>query len=251
MLTGANGQVGWELARSLMPLGEVIALNRKQCDLSLPETIPNIVQEIKPDVVVNAAAYTAVDKAEEEEGVAATINGTSVGVLAEEAKKSNALFIHYSTDYVFDGTKSTPYTEEDVPNPLSVYGKSKLAGEEAIKQSGCEYLIFRTSWVYAARGSNFAKTMLRLARERDELKVVDDQLGAPTSAELIADVTALILHQLHIGNIPASHVTGTYNLAAGGLTSWHGYAQFVIGMALEAGMPLKAVMDDVLPYTFK
>ena len=246
MLTGANGQVGWELARSLMPLGEVIALNRKQCDLSQPELLPEIVHKIQPDVIVNAAAYTAVDKAEEEEALATTINGTAVGVLAEEAKKRDALLVHYSTDYVFDGTKATPYTEDDTPNPINAYGRSKLAGENAVQQVAGDYLIFRTSWVYASRGANFAETMLRLARERDELRVVDDQFGAPTSAELIADVTALALFRIKFNPIVAKQTSGIYHLIASGKTSWHGYTQWVLETAIKNGQSLRVSPDQVV-----
>jgi len=244
MLTGASGQVGWELARSLLPLGEVIALSRQQCDLSRPETIPAIVQDVKPDVIVNAAAYTAVDKAEEEEELATIINGASVGVLAEEAKKINALLVHYSTDYVFDGTKTSPYTEEDNPHPINAYGRSKLVGENAIQQVGGKYLIFRTSWVYASRGSNFAKTMLRLASEQDELKVVADQFGAPTSAELIADITALVLFQCKINPKQGS---GIFHLTASGKTSWHGYAQLILETAVKKGGSTRVLPDEVVP----
>jgi dTDP-4-dehydrorhamnose reductase len=249
MLTGANGQVGWELSRSLMPLGEVIALTRSQCDLSRPETIPGIVQEINPDVIVNAAAYTAVDKAEEEEGLATTINGTSVGVIAEEARKLNALLIHYSTDYVFDGKKTEPYTEEDIPNPINAYGRSKLAGEEAVRKVGGKHLIFRTSWVYAARGHNFIKTMLHLARERDELKVVADQFGAPTSAELIADVTALVLYRISNISTKIEQASDTYHLVAEGETNWHGYAQLILETAKNNGQDLRVSHEQTIPIT--
>lgn len=245
MLTGANGQVGWELARSLMPLGVVIALNRSQCDLSRPETMSGIVQEIKPDVIVNAAAYTAVDKAEEEEVLATTINGTAVGVLAEEARKRNALFIHYSTDYVFDGTKPTPYTEVDAPNPINAYGRSKLAGEEAICQVGGEYLIFRTTWVYAARGHNFVKTILRLAGERDELNIVDDQRGSPTWARNIADATALMLAKWALPKEGSRDeaLSGIYNLIASGNTTWFGLA----GAILQEAACRNLLSTDTLP----
>ncbi len=249
MLTGANGQVGWELARSLMPLGEVFPLSRKQCDLSHPETIPGIIQEIKPDIIVNAAAYTAVDKAEEEEVLATIVNGTAVGVLAEGAKKQNALLIHYSTDYVFDGRKSIPYIEDDMPNPINAYGRSKLAGEEAVQQVGGNHLIFRTSWVYASRGVNFAKTMLRLVSERDEIRVVDDQIGAPTSAELIADVTALVLYRINTDPIQAKQTGGIFHLTASGKTSWHGYAQLVLETAIKNGHNLRILPDQVIPIT--
>jgi dTDP-4-dehydrorhamnose reductase len=205
------------------------------------------VQEIKPDLIVNAAAYTAVDKAEEEEVLATTINGTAVGVLAEQAKRRNALLVHYSTDYVFDGTKSTPYTEEDEPNPINAYGRSKLAGEQAVREVGGEHLIFRTSWVYAVRGSNFIKTILRLASERDELKVIADQLGAPTSAEFIADITALCLYRQVHGNVFAEEMVGTYHLAPTGETSWHGLAEYVIAEAQHYGFKLRTASENVCP----
>ena len=233
LLTGRNGQVGWELARSLMPLGEVFALDRTKCDLSRPETISNVVQAIKPDVIVNAAAYTAVDKAEEEEGLATTINGTSVGVIAEESRKLKALLIHYSTDYVFDGTKVEPYTEEDIPNPINAYGRSKLVGEKAIVESGCDYLILRTTWVYAARGNNFLKTMLRLAQEREELRIVADQYGAPTWARNIADVSAHVLAAAQHERQDGGFVSGTHHLCATGKTTWHGFSSAIIEHARQ------------------
>ncbi len=247
MLTGVNGQVGWELARSLMPLGEVVALNRTQCDLSRPETIPRIVQEIRPDVIVNAAAYTAVDKAEEEEELATTINGTSVGVIAEEALKLNALLIHYSTDYVFDGTKLEPYTEEDIPNPINAYGRSKLAGEKAVIQSKCDHLILRTTWVYAARGNNFLKTILRLAQERKELRIVADQYGAPTWARNIADATAHILLAVQKERQTDVGVSGTYHLCASGKTTWHGFSRAIIARASQFDIAGRIKTRSVLP----
>jgi len=247
MLIGANGQVGWELSRSLLPLGEVVALNRTQCDLSRPETLPAVVQKIKPDVIVNAAAYTAVDKAEEEKELATIINGTSVGVLAEEAKKLNALLIHYSTDYVFDGTKQTPYTEEDIPNPINAYGRSKLIGEQAIQQAGCDHLILRTTWVYAARGKNFLKTMLRLAQEREELKIVADQYGAPTWARNIADVTAHVLATAKRERLAGKFTSGTYHLSASGKTTWHGFASAIIERARHVAPAGTIKVNRVLP----
>jgi dTDP-4-dehydrorhamnose reductase len=249
LLTGATGQVGWELARSLMPLGEVIALTRAQCDLSHPETIPGIVQEIKPDVIVNAAAYTAVDKAEEEEELATIINGTSVGMLAEEAKKRNALFVHYSTDYVFDGTKAEPYTEDDAPNPINAYGRSKLAGEQAIQQMGCDHLILRTTWVYAARGKNFLKTMLRLAQEREELRIVADQYGAPTWARNIADVTAHVLATAQREQQAGVFASGTYHLCASGKITWHGFSNAIIERAKQLAPAGSINTKRVLPIT--
>ncbi|MCF6281517.1 MAG: dTDP-4-dehydrorhamnose reductase [Candidatus Polarisedimenticolaceae bacterium] len=236
MLTGANGQVGWELARSLMPLGEVIALNRQQCDLSHPETIPDIVKEIKPDVIVNAAAYTAVDKAEEEESLATLINGLAVGVLAEEAKKRGALLIHFSTDYIFDGTKSSPYNEEDTPSPINAYGRSKLAGEVAIKGVGVDHVILRTTWVYSERGQNFVNTILHLASERDELNIVSDQYGAPTWSRNIADATAHIICQLQQERALKQMVSGTYNLCSSGHVDWYGFARLIIEKANECGV---------------
>jgi len=247
MLTGTNGQVGWELARCMMPLGEVIVLTRAQCDLSRPETLPNIIQQIKPDVIVNAAAYTAVDKAEEAEGLATTINGTSVGVLAEEAKKLNALLIHYSTDYVFDGTKQTPYTEDDVPNPINAYGRSKLLGEQAVQQTGCDHLILRTTWVYAARGKNFLKTILRLAQERDELRIVADQYGAPTWARNIADVTAHVLAAAIRERLADEFISGTYHLCASGETTWHGFSKAIIERARQVAPVGSIKTESVLP----
>jgi dTDP-4-dehydrorhamnose reductase len=247
MLTGANGQVGWELSRSLMPLGEVIALTRSQCDLSHPESLPAIVQEIKPDVIVNAAAYTAVDKAEEEEELATIINGTSVGVLAEEAKKRNTLLIHFSTDYVFDGTKQTPYTEEDVPNPINAYGRSKLAGESAIQQVGGDYLILRTTWVYAARGKNFLKTMLRLAQEQEEIRIVADQYGAPTWSRNIADVTAHVLATSQREREAGKFTSTTYHLCASGLTSWHGFSSAIVERVKQLAPIGSIKTDSVLP----
>jgi dTDP-4-dehydrorhamnose reductase len=247
MLTGANGQVGWELARSLLPLGEVVALTRSQCDLSRPKSLPAIVQEIKPDVIVNAAAYTAVDKAEEEEELATIINGASVGVLAEEAKKRNTLLIHYSTDYVFDGTKPTPYTEDDVPNPINAYGRSKLIGEQAIQQVGCDYLILRTTWVYAARGKNFLKTMLRLAQEREELCIVADQYGAPTWARNIADVTTHVLAAAQRERQTAGFRSGTFHLCASGKTTWHGFSSAIIKQARQLAPASSIKTERVLP----
>jgi dTDP-4-dehydrorhamnose reductase len=246
LLLGKNGQVGWELQRALAPLGELVALGRQEADLEDHEALRRIVRDTRPGAIVNAGAYTAVDKAEAEPGKAARINAGAPGVLAEEAARLNAWLVHYSTDYVFDGSKSTAYEEDDAARPLSVYGRTKLEGEQAIRHAGPAHLILRTSWVYAARGGNFAKTMLRLARERDQLKVVADQHGAPTSAELIADVTALALYRLmHASDMHG--LSGTYHLAAAGETSWHGYAQHVIAAAQAGGMALRAGPEAVLP----
>ena len=247
LLLGRDGQVGWELQRSLAPLGAVIAPGLDEVKLEQFETLRAVVRKTAPDLIVNAAAYTAVDKAESEPDLAATVNSHAVQVLAEEARKLGALLIHYSTDYVFDGSKPGSYTEEDAPNPLSVYGRTKLEGDRAIQASGCRHLIFRTSWVYAARGGNFVKTILRLAGERDELKVVVDQVGAPTSAELIADVTALCVGS--IAHCPERFVDtdGLYNLVASGETSWHNYAQFAVANAARLGLPLKLSSDSIRP----
>lgn len=228
LVTGATGQVGWELARSLMPLGEVVALDRSQLDLSKPETLAPIIRTVRPNVIVNAAAYTAVDKAEKEEKLATLINSTSVGVLAQEAQRSEALLLHYSTDYVFDGTKTTAYTEDDTPNPVNAYGRSKLGGETAIQTTDCAHIVLRTTWVYASRGQNFLKTILRLACEQPELKIVADQFGAPTGARSIADATAHIIRQAFKEQQTGKFTSGIFNLAAGGTTSWYGFAEAII-----------------------
>lgn len=247
LLLGKNGQVGWELQRSLAVLGEVIALGRDSTDycgdLADLEGIRATVQALRPDVIVNAAAYTAVDKAESEPERVRLINATAPGMLAEAAARQDAWLIHYSTDYVFDGSGSKPWVEEDAPTPLSVYGQTKLEGERLIQQSGCRYLILRTSWVYAARGGNFAKTMLRLAQERDRLTVIDDQSGAPTSAELLADITAHTIRHLQIH---PQH-SGLYHCVAAGETTWHAYAQFVIEYARKAGLPIQATEIAPVP----
>lgn len=239
LLLGKNGQVGWELQRALQPLGTVIALDRKGegglvGDLSDLQGLRRTLCDLRPDVVVNAAAYTAVDKAESEPALARRINTEAPEVIARCVAKLGGWMVHYSTDYVFDGSGSQSWREGDPTGPLSVYGQSKLEGECAIQASGCKHLIFRTSWVYAARGGNFAKTMLRLAAEREELRVIDDQIGAPTGAELIADVTALTLRTAQ--NRPET--SGLYHLAAAGEVSWHGYAALVIEQARLRGIPL-------------
>lgn len=249
LVTGANGQVGWELARSLMPLGEVVALDRSRCDLSRPESLAPLVAELAPDVIVNAAAYTAVDKAESEETLATTINGTAAGELARAAKAAGALLVHYSTDYVFDGTKSAPYTEDDPVAPVNAYGRSKLAGEVAIRDSGCDHLILRTTWVFAARGGNFVRTMLRLGAERQQLRVVADQHGAPTWARNIADATAHIVGQAQRERRGGTFVSGVFNLASAGETSWHGFAEAIFAAARGA-MPdaaLKVANVEAIP----
>ena len=228
VVTGAKGQVGWELCRSLMPLGEVIALDRAHCDLARPQDLPSLMRGLKPDVIVNAAAYTAVDKAEEEERLATTVNGIAPGILAEAAGAAGALFVHYSTDYVFDGAKDAPYGEDDEPHPINAYGRSKLAGDMAVRQVAGDHVILRTSWVYAARGQNFLRTVLRLARKGDDLRIVSDQIGAPTWARNIADATALIVQAACRERAEGRFASGLFNLAASGATSWHGFAEAIL-----------------------
>lgn len=231
LVTGKNGQIGWELQRTLAPLGDVVAVGRNELDLADPDSIRKVVREIRPALIVNAAAYTAVDKAESEPDLAMAINGVAPGVMAEEARRLNAALVHYSTDYVFDGSKQTPYAEEDATSPLNVYGRTKLAGEQAIRAVAAPHLILRTSWVYGARGKNFLLTILKLARERSELKVVDDQIGAPTWSRLIAEVTAQILAKMNSSGLAAgiAEAGGLYHVAAGGRTSWHGFAELILG----------------------
>jgi dTDP-4-dehydrorhamnose reductase len=219
--------VGWELARALAPLGEVTALGRAELDLADVPRLIATVRALQPEVIVNAAAYTAVDKAESEQDAAFDVNATAPRVLAEEAKRSGALLVHFSTDYVFDGAKATPYVEEDPTNPLNVYGASKLAGERAIAAAGCRHLILRTSWVYGPRGANFMLSMLRLARERPQLRVVDDQVGAPTSSRAIADATAAVL----VRAMASPGLEGLYHLTASGETSWCGFARAILARA--------------------
>src|SRR5262249_39128208 len=231
LVLGANGQIGWELARSLMPLGDVIALDREGCDLARPDTIPQVVRDARPDVLVNAAAYTAVDRAEAEEELATLVNASAAGVIARETRKADALLVHYSTDYVFDGAKAEPYVEDDAPAPINVYGRSKLAGEIALRDAGGDHLTLRTSWVYAARGRNFLKTILRLARERDELRIVADQIGAPTWAHDIADATAAVIRQAQRERSEGQFHSETLPLTAAGATSWHGFAQAIVDQA--------------------
>lgn len=221
LLTGSQGQVGWELQRTLAPQGEVIACDRSQLDLADANRIAEVVRAARPNIIVNAAAYTAVDKAESEPGLAHTVNARAPALLAEEAKKLGALLVHYTTDYVFDGSKSGPYTEDDTPNPLGVYGRTKLEGERAIQSAGCRHLILRTSWVYGPRGKNFLLTMLRLAKERDELRVVDDQVGAPTTAAMIAEATSIILSA-------RAEADGLYHMSASGHVSWCGFARAIL-----------------------
>lgn len=245
LLLGKNGQLGWELQRSLAPLGELIALDRHSTDycgdLSQLDALAQTVRSIKPDVIVNAAAYTAVDKAQSEPDMAGLINAQAPGVLAREAQRLDAWLVHYSTDYVFDGSGSTPWTETDAVRPLNVYGQTKSQGEAAVQESGCRHLTFRTGWVYAARGGNFAKTMLRLGRQRDALTVIDDQFGAPTGADLLADVTANALRTVR----HKPDLAGLYHLVAAGEVSWHGYACFVLQRAREHGVKLSVAQDAI------
>jgi len=248
LLLGKNGQVGWELQRALAPLGELTACDfdspdELRADFSRPQALPALVERVRPDVIVNAAAHTAVDRAEAEPDLAHRINAEAPGVLARAAAARGALLLHYSTDYVFDGSGQEPRAEDAPAAPLSVYGRTKLEGEQAIRAAGCAHLILRTSWVYAARGGNFARTMLRLAAERDALSVIDDQVGAPTGAELLADVSAHAL--LRVRAEPA--LAGTYHCAAAGATSWHGYARFVIEAARAAGQPVRVAPDAIRP----
>ena len=251
LLFGKNGQLGWELQRSLAPLGELLALSTNSTthcgDFSNLEGIRKTVVDFAPDMIVNAAAYTAVDKAESEPELANQINAAAPQLLAQEAQRLGAWLIHYSTDYVFDGSGQQFWTEKDIPNPLSVYGKTKFAGEQAIQQTNCKHLIFRTSWVYAARGGNFAKTMLRLAKERTSLNVIADQFGAPTGADLLADVTALCIN--HIQNKPDSdaNLSGIYHLTAAGVTTWFDYASLVIENARQQGAAIMVASQDIKP----
>lgn len=250
LLLGKNGQVGWELQRSLAPLGELVALDRSSTeadggcgDLGQPEALRDTVLRLRPDVIVNAAAHTAVDKAENEPELARAINALAPGALAQAAQEVGALLVHYSTDYVFDGSGNTPWTERAATGPLSVYGQTKLEGEQLIEEACEHHLILRTSWVYAARGGNFAKTMLRLAKERERLTVIDDQFGAPTGAELIADVTAHAIRQV----LRQPQDAGIYHLAAAGETTWNGYARFVLDTVRELQPALPLVAREVAP----
>ncbi|MEI8030132.1 MAG: dTDP-4-dehydrorhamnose reductase [Comamonadaceae bacterium] len=247
LLFGKGGQVGWELQRSLAPLGAVVALDHDSTDycgnFSDLTGLKDTVRELKPDLIVNAAAHTAVDKAETELDLARTLNALAPGLLAQEAARIGAWLVHYSTDYVFDGSGSRPWTETDTPAPQNVYGQTKLEGEQLIRAICPQHLIFRTSWVYAARGGNFAKTILRLAQERERLTVIDDQIGAPTGAELLADVTAHAIRQLLQGTGDA----GLYHLAAGGETSWFGYANYVLAQARRVQPAIKIRATEVAP----
>ncbi len=242
LLLGKNGQVGWELQRSLAPLGELVALGSAELDLADAGALDAALRELAPDVIANAAAYTAVDRAEAEPALAHALNAEAPGALARFAAARGAWLLHYSSDYVFDGSGNTPWREDDAAAPLNAYGRSKLAGEDAIRASGCRHLILRTSWVHGARGANFAKTMLRFAAERERLNVVDDQFGAPTGAELLADLGAQLLRDA----LRRPGLAGTYHAAAGGETSWHGYARHVIEFARAAGQPVRVAPEAVI-----
>jgi dTDP-4-dehydrorhamnose reductase len=256
LLLGKNGQVGWELQRSLAVLGTVTALDRQGCttpegqvlcgDLSDLDGLARTVRTLRPDVIVNAAAHTAVDKAESESELAHRLNAQAPAVLAAEAAALGAWLVHYSTDYVFDGSGTQAWVESDATGPLSVYGQTKLAGEQAIQASGCQHLIFRTSWVYAARGGNFAKTMIRLARERERLTVINDQFGAPTGADLIADVTAHAVRRV-AGAGDGASLSGVYHLVAAGETTWFEYANQVLALSNQAKAATNFIVKEVLP----
>ncbi|MCK6426359.1 MAG: dTDP-4-dehydrorhamnose reductase [Burkholderiaceae bacterium] len=247
LLLGSGGQVGWELQRALAPLGEVVALDRDSqplaADFGQPDTLTDLLEALRPELIVNAAAHTAVDRAESEPELARRINAFGVERLARHAAAQGATLVHYSTDYVFDGRGDAPRREDDPTGPLNVYGLTKLEGEQAIRASGCRHLILRTSWVYAARGGNFARTMLRLAAERERLSVIDDQIGAPTGADLLADVTAHAWRALQRD----PELGGTYHVVAAGETSWHGYACHVLDFARRHGQVLKAERVDPVP----
>lgn len=241
LLLGKDGQIGRELCRALGPVAEVVALGRGDVDLRDQDALLAALASHPADVIVNAAAWTAVDQAESDPNTARQVNALAVATLARHARAAGALLVHYSTDYVFDGTQERAYAETDSPNPLNVYGSTKLEGEQAIQACGCDALVFRTSWVYSAHGSNFLKTMLRLAQQRENLDVVSDQHGAPTSAELIADLTALAIQRHRAGRLPA----GIYHLAAAGSTSWHGYAKYIIAGAVARGAVLTLTPERI------
>lgn len=247
LLLGREGQIGWELNRSMVAQADVAAPNRAEGgDLANPQSLRALVRAHRPEVVINAAAYTAVDAAEKDEAGASVVNADAPAVLAEECARSGALLMHYSTDYVFDGTARAPYTEEQRPNPLSAYGRGKLLGEEAIRASNCRHLILRTSWIYAARGKNFLLTMLRLSKERDELRVVADQFGAPTWARAVAEGTLKAMAA--VGSAP---VRQTFHMTCGGVTSWHGFAARIVEEGAARGLcrkvPVRAITTAEFP----
>ncbi|MBU1777334.1 MAG: dTDP-4-dehydrorhamnose reductase [Gammaproteobacteria bacterium] len=243
LLTGKHGQVGWELQRALGTSADLTALDQDELDLADAEAIRRTVRELRPEIIINPAAYTAVDKAESDVDLAMAVNGVAPGVLGEEARKLGAAMVHYSTDYVFDGSKPSAYTEEDEPNPQSVYGSTKLFGERAVRASGCKHIILRTSWVYGVHGGNFVKTILRLAKERDELRIVADQFGAPTWARDIANATVLALTAWQMSDWDAE-LGGLYHLTGGGRTNWHGFAEEIVQQArkYDAALADKALV---------
>ena len=245
LLTGRDGLLGAELAGALAPLGKVVAVVRAECELTEAGAVARLVAETRPDVIVNAAAYTAVDKAEREAAIAAAINGAAPGFLGAAAASNGALVVHFSTDYVFDGSSAEPYREDDRPNPQTVYGRTKLAGEQSLADSGARHLIFRTSWLYGPGGENFVTTMLRLARERDRLDVVGDQTGAPSSAALVAKVTTRAIAATATGRLP----TGVYHLTASGATNWAAFARHIVARATGNGVSLKLTADGIRPVT--
>ena len=245
LLLGADGQVGWHLRKSLAIIGNLKACNKSKANLENPQQIKKILQNYKPNIIVNAAAYTAVDKAEEKPEKANIINSIALDILSSEAKNLNALLVHYSTDYIFDGKKIGSYTENDKPNPLSVYGKTKLDGENKIVKSGCKYLIFRTSWVYSTRGNNFIKTIIKLAKEKEYLNIVSDQIGSPTSANYIADATAYCLQNLK------EEQYGIYNITSSGKASWYELATFTINQLIKNKIELKATIKNIKPIPTK
>lgn len=249
LVTGKNGQVGHELMRSLAPLGQVVGVDVKECDLAQSAAIDALLERVRPDIIINPAAYTEVDKAESEPTIAHAVNVQAPKLLARYASRHNIPIIHFSTDYVFDGKKDAPYNEDDEANPSSVYGKTKWLGEEAIRKLAAKHIIIRTSWVFGSHGVNFLKTMLKLASERDKLSVVSDQFGAPTSARLLADAVAQIVTEL--GEPGSYRKYGTYNIAARGETSWHGYAQVVVEKAIKLGMNVKINPKDIKPISSK
>jgi dTDP-4-dehydrorhamnose reductase len=240
LLFGKIGQVGWELRRTLATMSQLVCVDFPDVDLTSPDSIRQWIKSSAPEVIINAAAYTAVDKAETESTLAMKINGDAPGIMAVEAKKNGALLVHYSTDYVFDGSKTSPYVEEDPPNPLGTYGRTKLAGDQAIQQVGCEHLIFRLCWVYGARGSNFMLTMMRLAREREKLRVVQDQVGCPTWSRMIAETTALAL-KVTIQPAKTGPRQGVYHLCSSGQTSWHGFASAIVELMPAEGRKCREV----------
>lgn len=244
LVTGKNGQVGWELQNALATFGNIIPLDAEEMDLADPDAIRRTVRELRPDIIVNPAAYTAVDKAESDSSLAMAVNGIAPGILAEEAHKLGTVLVHYSTDYVYDGSKSSPYSEDDAPNPQSVYGRTKLSGDLAAHAVGGKHLILRTSWVYGVHGNNFIKTVLRLAKERDELRIVADQFGAPTWARDIAQATARALACWQEKDWDSS-LGGLYHLTAGGRTDWHGYAEEIVRLARQYDGVLAAKPLDI------